>query len=100
MRTGGVGWVGIACFSTLSEDIKLIVAPQSTREVGMSVFSIIVAILIVGTERREYSESESDSTTVASNALTLSFLTSFFFSASILSGQSLDMCPALALRHQ
>src|SRR5271170_131599 len=100
MRKGGVGWVGIACSSTLSADIKSIVAPLSTREEDISVFLIMVTILIVGTEGREYSESESDSTTEASRALTDSFLASFFFSASILSGQSLDMWPALILRHQ
>ena len=74
IRTGKAGWVGIACSSTLSEDIRLMVAPQSTSEEGMSAFSITVASLMVGTEEQEYSESESDST-MAPNALTDSFLT-------------------------
>src|SRR5438046_2583176 len=82
MCTGGVGWVGIACLLTLSEDIRLMVAPQSTREEDILVSSMIVATLIVGTEGQEYSESESDSTTEASRALTASFLTSFLFSSS------------------
>ena len=66
------------------------VAPQSTSEEGMAVLSIIVASLIVGTEGRVYSESESDST-MAPNALIDSFLTSFAFSAYGKSGQFVEM---------
>lgn len=40
----------IAFASTLSDNMRLMVAPQSIREEGNSIFSIIVAILIVGTE--------------------------------------------------
>src|SRR5438552_15255158 len=76
------------------------VAPQSTSEEGMAVFSIIVASLIVGTEERGYSESGSDST-MAPNALTDSFFTSFaFLTDSNLPGQSAAVWPTLILRHQ
>src|SRR5438477_8318347 len=100
IRTGEARWVGIACFPTSSEDIRLMVAPQSTSEEGMAVFSIIVASLMVGTEERGYSESGSDST-MTPNALTDSFFTSFaLLTDSNLSGQSAAVWPTLILRHQ
>ena len=85
IHTGGADRVDIAYFSTLSEDIKLMMASQSTSEEGMALFSIIVASLIVGTEERGYSESESDSA-MALNALADSFLISFAFPISGKSG--------------
>lgn len=97
IRTGGIGWIGIVCFLTLSEDITLIVASQSMSEEGMIIFSIIVASLIVGTEEWGYSESESDSI-MAPNAQIDSFLISFAFSASGKSEQFLEMCSTLILR--
>src|SRR5436190_6316561 len=98
IRIGGIGRVGIACFSTLSDEMTLMVAPQSARDEGNSTFRIVVPSLIVGTEEQEYSESESDSTTV-SNALTDSFFTPFAFSDSNLSGQPVATWSTLILRH-
>ena len=50
--------------------MRFTVAPVSTRAAGMGTSWTSTSTLIIGTE---YSESESDSTTEASRALTLSF---------------------------
>ena len=77
IHIGDIGRVGIECFTTLSEDKRLIVTSQLTNETGRAVSSIFVTSLIIETdlEYDKYSELGSDST--MASVLINSFLTFF-----------------------